>query len=52
MEIREMQGTSAYLQYIGPKGRKRKKNCIYYTDNKCSNNKSQVYLMNCVGRMY
>lgn len=52
MGIRRMQGTSAYLEYIGPKGKKKKRNCIYYNDNKCSNTKSPIYLLNCIGRMY
>lgn len=52
MGIRRMQGTSAYLEYIGPKGKKKKRNCIYYKDNKCSNIKSPIYLLNCIGRMY
>lgn len=51
MGIRRMQGTSAYLEYIGPKGKKKKRNCIYYNDNKCSNTKSPIYLLNCIGRM-
>ena len=51
MGIRRMQGTSAYLEYIGPKGKKKKKNCIYYKDNQCRNIKSPIYLLNCIGRM-
>lgn len=52
MGIKQMQGTSAYLEYIGPQGRKRRKNCIYNEDNKCRNTRIQNYLSNCVGRMY
>lgn len=29
MGIREMQGTLAHLEYIGPRGRKRRKYCVY-----------------------
>ncbi|SHF14345.1 Uncharacterised protein [Clostridium fallax] len=30
MGIREMQGTPAHIEYIGPKGGKRRSNCVYY----------------------
>lgn len=49
--MRRMQGTSAYLEYIGPKGKKRKRNCIYNKNNQCRNEKSPIYLLNCIGRM-
>lgn len=52
MGIKQMQGTSAYLEYIGPKGRKRKKDCIYNRNNECHHLKSQNYLLHCVGRLY
>lgn len=52
MGIKQMQGTSAYIEYIGPRGRKRKKDCIYNKHNKCNNKKCQIYLFNCIGRMY
>lgn len=52
MGIKQMQGTSAYLEYVGPKGRKRKKDCVYNKDNTCHHIKSQIYLSHCVGRMY
>lgn len=51
MGIRRMQGTSAYLEYIGPKGKKKKRNCIYNKNNQCRNEKSPIYLLNCIGRM-
>ncbi|NFE75187.1 GreA/GreB family elongation factor [Clostridium botulinum] len=52
MGIKQMQGTSAYLEYIGPKGRKRKKNCIYNKNNICYYTKAQTYSGSCVGRVY
>lgn len=51
MGIKSMQGTSSHLEYVGPKGRKRRKNCIFYKDDKCICKKSQSYLMKCVGRL-
>ena len=51
MGIRSMQGTSSHLEYIGPKGRKHRKNCIFYKNNKCICKKSQAYLMKCIGRL-
>ena len=47
-----MQGTSAYLEYIGPHGRKRKNKCIYYENKICYNHKNQTYMDKCVGRMF
>lgn len=52
MGVKRMQGTSAYLEYIGPKGKKRKRNCIYNKENQCRNVKSPIYLLNCIGRLY
>lgn len=52
MGIKEMQGTSAYLEYIGPKGRKRKKNCAYYVDEICHCKRSNYYLLRCGGRSF
>lgn len=52
MGIRQMQGVSAYLEYVGPRGKKRKKNCIYNKDNICHHLKSPSYLLHCVGRTY
>lgn len=46
-----MQGTSAHLEYIGPKDRKYKKNCIYNKDNICTCEKTRIYLSKCAGRM-
>lgn len=47
-----MQGTPAHLEYIGPLGRKRKKNCAYNEEKLCACKKSQSYMMSCVGRLY
>lgn len=52
MGIKEMQGTSAYLEYIGPHGRKRRSNCKHYRNRICYNSKKQTYMDKCVGRMY
>lgn len=51
MGIKEMQGTPAHLEYIGPRGRKRRKNCIYNDNNVCKNCRIKVYETRCVGRM-
>ena len=45
MGVRHMQGVSAYLEYVGPRGRKRKKNCVYYNNGSCSCTKSVFYLI-------
>lgn len=50
MGIRGMQGTASHLEYIAPKGRKYRKDCIYYEKNMCVCKTSQSYLMKCVGR--
>lgn len=50
MGIKEMQGTSAYLEYVGPRGRK--SNCKHYKNRICYNSKNQTYMDKCVGRMY
>lgn len=50
MGIRGMQGTASHLEYIAPKGRKYRKDCIYYEKNICVCKTSQSYLMKCVGR--
>lgn len=50
MGIRGMQGTASHLEYIAPKGRKYRKDCIYYDKNICVCKTSQSYLMKCVGR--
>ena len=50
MGIRNMQGVSAHLEYVGPKGRKRKKSCVYYNDGICHCTKSNYYLLKCGGR--
>lgn len=47
-----MQGTSAHIEYIGPKDRKFRKNCIYYHENICICKKSQAFMVKCVGRLY
>lgn len=47
-----MQGTSAFLEYIGPHGRKRKDACAYFIEGKCDYSKAQTYKYKCVGRMY
>lgn len=52
MGIKEMQGTPAYLEYIGPKGRKHRKKCIYNEGGICKCGKSNCYILKCVGRMY
>lgn len=46
-----MQGTPAHLEYIGPEGRKRRKNCGYYIDGNCYYSKAQTYMLKCVGRL-
>lgn len=51
MGINRMQGTSSHIEYIGQRGRKFRKNCIHYTDSKCSCKSSQAYMMKCVGRL-
>ena len=51
MSIRNMQGTPSYLQYVGPKGRKRKKNCVFNYYGSCYCKSSQYYLLTCGGRM-
>lgn len=35
MGIKRMQEVSAELEYIGPRGRKRKKNCVFYFEGIC-----------------
>lgn len=45
-----MQGTASHLEYIAPKGRKYRRDCIYYEKNICVCKTSQSYLMKCVGR--
>ena len=52
MGIKRMQGVSAELEYIGPRGRKRKKNCVFYFEGICKNAKINNYLCKCVGRMF
>ncbi|CAM3706185.1 hypothetical protein ACQR3C_00665 [Clostridium perfringens] len=52
MGIKQMQGTSSYLEYVGPKGRKYKKNCIYNDDGICKCVKINCYMSKCVGRLY
>lgn len=51
MGIRNMQGTSAHLEYIGPKDRKYKKDCIYNKNNICTCGKTRIYLSKCAGRL-
>lgn len=43
-----MQGTPAHLEYIVPKDKKRKTDCIYYNKGICNNSKYQIYLGKCV----
>lgn len=50
MGIRRMQGTPAHLEYIGPRGRKRRKYCVYNKEDICKNSSIQVYQCKCVGR--
>lgn len=52
MGIRRMQGTSAHLEYIGPKGRKKRSSCAYNKKGTCYFTKSSTYIAKCVGRMY
>lgn len=52
MGIRKMQGTSAHIEYIGPRGKKYRKNCIYYNENICICKKSQAFMAKCIGRLY
>lgn len=52
MGIKKMQGTSAHLEYIGPKGRKRRSSCVYNKKGICDCKKSSTYMSKCVGRMY
>lgn len=52
MGIRRMQGTSAHIEYIGPRGKKYRKNCIYYHENICVCKKSQAFMVKCIGRLY
>ena len=46
-----MQGTSAHLEYIVPKDKKRKTDCIYYNKGICNCSKYQRYLGKCIGRL-
>lgn len=52
MGVKEMQGTSAFLEYIGPHGRKRKKSCVYNVQNICHCKESHYYLLKCGGRSF
>ena len=52
MGIKKMQGTSAHLEYIVPKDKKRKTDCIYHNKGICNCSKYQTYLGKCVGRLY
>lgn len=52
MGIRNMQGVSAHLEYVGPKGRKSKKSCVYYNDRICHCKNSNYYLLRCGGRSF
>lgn len=52
MGIKNMQGTSAHLEYIGPKGRKRRSCCAYYEKGICKYSRIQTYLSKCVGRVF
>ena len=52
MGIKKMQGTSAHLEYIGPKGRKRRSSCVYNKKGTCYDTKSSTYMGKCVGRIY
>lgn len=52
MGIKEMQGVSAYLEYVGPRGRKRKKTCAYYFEGECHCKSSNYYLLRCGGRSF
>lgn len=52
MGIRKMQGTASHLEYIGPKGRKKRSSCAYYKNSICYYSKSSTYMTKCVGRIY
>lgn len=52
MGIRNMQGTPAFLEYIGPRGRKRRKSCAFYLNGICYCDKAASFRYRCVGRMY
>lgn len=52
MGIKNMQGVPAHLEYVGPKGRKRKKSCAYYFEGKCHCKVSNYYLLKCGGRSF
>lgn len=47
-----MQGTPAHLEYIGPKERKYRKNCIFNNDNICYCSKAPSYMTRCIGQLY
>lgn len=48
MSVRRMQGVSAHIEYINPKGKKRKVECRESYSNICQYNKSEHYLTKCV----
>lgn len=52
MGIKKMQGTPAHLEYVGPKERKYRKNCIYNNDNICYCSKAPSYMTKCVGQLH
>lgn len=52
MGIKQMQGTSAFLEYIGPHSRKRRSWCAYNKEGKCHYTRSSTYMSKCVGRLY
>ena len=49
MGIRNMQGTPAFLEYIGPRGRKRRKSCAFYLNGICYCEKAASFRYRCVG---
>lgn len=52
MGIRQMQGTSAYLEYITSKNRKSKNECAYLKGEYCCCKKAKNFKLKCVGRKY
>lgn len=51
MGIKQMQGTSAYLEYVGPHGHKKRTSCAYYKKGICHNTHNQTNMSKCVGRL-
>jgi transcription elongation GreA/GreB family factor len=48
--VRNMQGVSAHIEYLKPKGKNKRLECKSSYDNICQYNKSEHYLTKCVGK--